>query len=476
MGFVLEPDEAKRFCELDSKNRDVLFPYLNGDDLNNNPNQKPSRLVINFFDWSEEKASKYSEPFNLLLEKVKPERWKKPEDEKYPFWFHWRPRKEMYSQIKLKSRILVSCRVSKYVNQSFVEVGAIFDVATSVVIRSEYWEYTFLQSSFHNHWAWKYGSTMKFDIRYTNKDCIDTFPISESLPSEIQNKLETIGEEYHEHRRQLMLDMQLGLTKTYNLFHSNAITEEIINERDKQVVSLQKHLEKTTDTISFDDAIQGIFKLRELHVQMDYTVLDAYGWNDIQLLHDFYEVDYLPENDRVRFTIHPDARKEVLKRLLLLNHERFEEEIRQGLHKKKDAVAFYQQKGKDVPADAKFSDGKGKSKAEGKSRKARPTAGGVKGSKVSEPEANYGQMEMFGEAQVVEKNEETIQERSKVIIKNQDGKEFRFHILKIAQKDSYTDDFKDTALDSGLGKAMMGKKEGDTFRLGESVFEVVRVM
>jgi len=36
---------------------------------------------------------------------------------------------------------------------------------------------------------------------------------------------------------------------------------------------------------------------------------------------DFYEVDYLPENDRVRYTISPDARKEVLKRLLKLNHE-----------------------------------------------------------------------------------------------------------------------------------------------------------
>jgi uncharacterized protein (DUF433 family) len=59
---------------------------------------------------------------------------------------------------------------------------------------------------------------------------------------------------------------------------------------------------------------------------MDEAVLDAYGWNDIELKHDFYEVDYLPENDRVRFTIHPDARKEVLKRLLELNHQLYAEE------------------------------------------------------------------------------------------------------------------------------------------------------
>ena len=47
---------------------------------------------------------------------------------------------------------------------------------------------------------------------------------------------------------------------------------------------------------------------------MDERVLNAYGWEDIKLAHDFYEVDYLPENDRVRYTISPDARKEVLNR------------------------------------------------------------------------------------------------------------------------------------------------------------------
>jgi len=32
---------------------------------------------------------------------------------------------------------------------------------------------------------------------------------------------------------------------------------------------------------------------------MDETVLKAYGWTDINLAHDFYEVVYLAENDRV---------------------------------------------------------------------------------------------------------------------------------------------------------------------------------
>ena len=53
---------------------------------------------------------------------------------------------------------------------------------------------------------------------------------------------------------------------------------------------------------------------------------DAYGWTDLNLGHDFVEVETLPENDRVRYTISPAARKEVLKRLLALNHQRAKEE------------------------------------------------------------------------------------------------------------------------------------------------------
>ena len=65
---------------------------------------------------------------------------------------------------------------------------------------------------------------------------------------------------------------------------------------------------------------------------MDEMVLNTYGWEDINLVHDFY--DYLPENDRVRYTISSDTRKEALKRLLKLNHEIHEQEVKAGLHVK----------------------------------------------------------------------------------------------------------------------------------------------
>ena len=96
-----------------------------------------------------------------------------------------------------------------------------------------------------------------------------------------------------------MLKHQEGLTATYNRFHNPK--------------------EKSTDIAHF----------RELHVEMDNAVAAAYGWIDLELGHGFHET---PQG--VRFTISEAARREVLARLLQLNHERYEEEARQGLHEK----------------------------------------------------------------------------------------------------------------------------------------------
>jgi hypothetical protein len=92
--------------------------------------------------------------------------------------------------------------------------------------------------------------------------------------------------------------------------------------------ALLKRLTKTEGTCPFNAAVEGIIKLRQLHAAMDNAVLEAYGWSDVYR-HDFYEV-YLPENDRIRYTIHPAARKEILKRLLALNHKIHAEEVIAG--------------------------------------------------------------------------------------------------------------------------------------------------
>jgi hypothetical protein len=67
---------------------------------------------------------------------------------------------------------------------------------------------------------------------------------------------------------------------------------------------------------------EGLLELRRLHVELDVAIRDAYNWQNLPLDHDFHEVETLAENDRLRYTISPAARKELLRRLLVLNHAR----------------------------------------------------------------------------------------------------------------------------------------------------------
>lgn len=154
-----------------------------------------------------------------------------------------------------------------------------------------------------------------------------------------EKELETLGEKYHGFRKELMRKMHLGLTKTYNQFHNPrlAFVPEDADEKGvrkthgKATLELWKHLKKTKGTCTFAEAVEGIVSLRAMHKEIDLAVLKAYEWEDINPAHDFYEVDYLPENDRTRYTISPDARWVVLKRLLELNHTRHGEEVAAGL-------------------------------------------------------------------------------------------------------------------------------------------------
>jgi len=335
-GFVLEPKEAEALIVKNKNNKDVLFPYLIGDDLNNNPNQNPSRWVINFFDWAEERSKTYYECFGILERLVKPVRQKDNRKSYREIWWQYaEKRRNLYNTISRLDKIMAVSQATKYVQPIWIKSNYVYDQALILFAFSQKKYFTVLNSTLHTLFAEKERTTIGATSYYIPTKALQPFPFPLNLNPQEDLQLEIIGEAYHEDRRKLMLGLQLGITKTYNLFHSNAITTLYINAKNKEVISLQKHLEKTVNTISLDEAMQGILKLRELHVQMDSAVLDAYGWNDIALKHDFYEVDYLPENDRVRFTIHPDARKEVLKRLLELNHKIYDEEVKAGLWEKK---------------------------------------------------------------------------------------------------------------------------------------------
>ncbi len=73
-GFILEPEEARALIDRDPRNKDVVLPYLGGEDLNSRYDLSPSRWIINFHDLPLERASMYEECLQIVKERVKPER------------------------------------------------------------------------------------------------------------------------------------------------------------------------------------------------------------------------------------------------------------------------------------------------------------------------------------------------------------------------------------------------------------------
>jgi len=118
-----------------------------------------------------------------------------------------------------------------------------------------------------------------------------------------------------------MSRLDLGLTDLYNLFHSRELSPPGVAEVAK------------IDGDAGAAGFEAIRELRRLHVALDLAVRDAYGWQNLDLGHDFHEVETLPENDRVRYTISSAARREVLKRLLAENHARAEAEAKNSAPK-----------------------------------------------------------------------------------------------------------------------------------------------
>ena len=170
-------------------------------------------------------AEDYPDCLSILRNLVEPVRKKDNRECYRDFWWHYaEKRPALYNSVNALEKVLVSCRVSKYVNHSLIEVGKVFDVATNVVLRTQFHEYALLQSSVQNEWAWKYSSTLESRIRYVNVDCIDTFPFPFNLGVESVSALEIVGLTHDGHRRKLMLSLHLGLTKTYNAFHAKEVS------------------------------------------------------------------------------------------------------------------------------------------------------------------------------------------------------------------------------------------------------------
>jgi hypothetical protein len=326
--------EMERLLKENPKNKEAIFPYIGGAELNASPTHSHHRYVINFRDWplrredmgevwreadksrrqewlrSEVVPLDYPSPVaadwpdlvRIVEENVRPERLRQNDTGGQEYWWQYlRPRPELHAAIADLDRVLaVNCGATPHLALAFLPQRMIFANTLAIFPLSTNAAFCALQSRPHELWARFFGSSMKDDLRYTPSDCFETFPFP--VGWETHSALEAAGRTCYDYRAALMIENDEGLTKTYNRFHDPNETSPAIAE------------------------------LRELHSAMDRAVLDAYGWSNIPTDSEFlldYEIDeetWGRKKKPYRYRWPDEVHDEVLARLLELNAQRAGEE------------------------------------------------------------------------------------------------------------------------------------------------------
>jgi hypothetical protein len=251
-GVASSLDDMQRLIERDPKNTERIFPYLGGEEVNNDPRQSYHRYVIDFADFPRERASTpktwsgmtererdvcrrsgvvpmdyidavaadWPDLLDIVARLVQPARALDGRDSRRKNWWRFAERaKGLYTSLSgLQYLIGISCDASPHHAMARLPTGQVYAKTLAAFCFSNFSPFASLQSRVHEAWARFFSSTLEDRLRYTPSDCFRTFPFPENF--EAHATLEARGEAYHTFRAQLMIDRNEGLTKTYNRFHA----------------------------------------------------------------------------------------------------------------------------------------------------------------------------------------------------------------------------------------------------------------
>jgi hypothetical protein len=243
-GFILDREEAlSLLARPEASYKDVLRPYLIGDDIVDDPEQKPRRWIIDFEKKPLEEAATYPAALGIVRDRVKPERDVANREPNRTFWWQFeRPRVEMRRAIESLPRYIAGNAQGKRVFFCWQEPAVCPSNLTNVFAFDDDFSIGALISTIHHEWARAQSSTLRVDIRYTPTSAFATFPWPQpSLPQ--RDAISEISRALIGRRSKICREREIGLTRLYNEVDEGAYRD-----------------------------------LRDLHRHLDEAVAAAYGW------------------------------------------------------------------------------------------------------------------------------------------------------------------------------------------------------
>jgi hypothetical protein len=239
-GFILDAVEAlKLLAAVDAPYRDVVRPYLVGDDIANDPTQGPTRFVIDFALRPLEDAVHYPKALEIVRERVKPIREQNARrTRRENWWLLGELVPAMRAALSPIDRYIAGIAQGKRIFFSWQDAWTCPSNLTNVFAFDDDFSMGVLSSSIHHEWARAQSSTLEDRFRYTPTSAFETFP----WPRSDQRVAET-SRAMIARRSQICLEREIGLTRLYNEVDDGAYRD-----------------------------------LKELHAHLDEAVAAAYGW------------------------------------------------------------------------------------------------------------------------------------------------------------------------------------------------------
>ena len=273
-------------------NKDVVKPWINALDIARRPRQM---WIIDFDEKEEAEALKYHDPYQYVLEKVKPYRMSsstKGMSEKW--WLLWRSRPAMKKAISELNRYIVTPlssqnRIFKWVSAHIIPENLLTVIATD----SDY-NFGVLHSRVHELWSIALGTSLGVSSapRYTPSTCFETFPFPWPPGQEPSEAGDARVKAIADWARALVAWREAWLNPpppqagTIDVAYENMLKKRTLTnlynglQYYRETIGaggffLQSEFDKVTRKSVSRSAIE---ELHDIHTALDYAVLDAYGW------------------------------------------------------------------------------------------------------------------------------------------------------------------------------------------------------
>lgn len=260
-GFVLEPEEAERLLEDDPDRAEIIRPYRNGRDLTQ---YSRGVYIIDFGMRSEEEAREWPALFDIVRDRVKPERDTNNREKRRKYW--WRFGEEapaMREAVADLDRYIVSPYVSKHRVFTFLDAAILPDDKLRVIASDSPFHLGVLSSRIHVLWALAAGGRLGVgnDPVYNQTLCFEPFPFP-ACSSDLEEKIGELAEMLDRHRDDATgREQGVTVTRMYNIIEKLRSGEELSDR--------QREIHQTA----------GCGVLRDLHDELDSLVAQAYGWD-----------------------------------------------------------------------------------------------------------------------------------------------------------------------------------------------------